>query len=282
MDRATEPPTLLSLFHAAGASAGRQDLCVLALLTWVASCDGTIDPAELELLQSVAAGVPGGREVLPAVIDIGRRARPDDLELACRYLRNYADRSRRPLLAQLFVTMAARDGHLTVAENHVLRFLADLLGLPARKFAKLFERVTHRPFPEVGDVSSLEWWRRREAGGQAEAPADGWGRDRAARSGPGAAARPAGPWDRRSDAPGASGPAETSPPPAAEPMTRARALRVLALPEGASRDDIHRAYLRLAKARHPDRFARLGPAAQVTAAAAFQLVHDAYQALTAA
>jgi DnaJ-class molecular chaperone len=59
-------------------------------------------------------------------------------------------------------------------------------------------------------------------------------------------------------------------------------MRILALREGATRDEIHAAYRRMAKARHPDRFARLGPAAQAAATAAFQLVHRAYEVLNAA
>src|SRR5829696_4645063 len=85
-----DTPTLQSLFRVAG---HRQNLCVLALLTWVASCDGSIDDDELELLRSVAAGVVGREEVLPAVVAVGRLARPDDLEFACRYVRNNMDRS---------------------------------------------------------------------------------------------------------------------------------------------------------------------------------------------
>ena len=260
MDGTAEPPTMQSLFRAA---AHRQNLCVLALLTWVASCDGAVAEGELELLRAVAAGVPGAADVLPAVIDVARQGRPEDLELACRFLRNHLPRGQRPLLAQLAVTMAVQDGRLTVAENHVLRFLADLLGQSPRKFAKLFEQVAHRPFPEVGDVSSVEWWRRREAGEQAAPPAEGWGQP--------AAAPAAG-------ATGSAPPSAT----AREPMTRAQALRLLALPEDASREQIHSAYRRMAKARHPDRFARLGPAAQATATAAFKLVHEAYEVLSAA
>jgi DnaJ like chaperone protein len=238
---------------------------VLALLTWVASCDGTIEDRELDLLRMIAAAVPGGEAVLPAVIDVARLGRPDDLEFACRYLRNHAGRTERPLLAQLFVTMAVQDGHLTVAENHVLRFLADLLGLSARKFAKLFEQVTQRPFPEVGDVSSLEWWRRREAGEQAQAPADRWGTEKGTSSGPTSTAADA-----------------ASPPPAAGArMTRETALRMFGLDAGAPKDVIHDVYRRLAKARHPDRFARLGPAAQATATAAFTRLQEAYALLSA-
>ena len=251
MEKTDEMPTLQSLFRVAE---HRQNLCVLTLLTWVASCDGAIADDELALLQNVAAAVAGGQEVLPAAIEIGRLARAEDLELACRYLRNHARRADRPLLAQLLVSMATQDGQLTVAENHVLRFVADLLGVSARKFAGLFESLTHRPFPEVGDVSSVEWWRRREAGGQAEAPPDNWGAGRA-------------------DAPTA----ETS---SADGMTRAAALRLFGLDEGASADAVHAAYRQLAKARHPDRYARLGPAAQATAAAAFRRLREAYAVLS--
>lgn len=246
-----EPAPLQVLFRS---TAHRQNVCVLALLTWVASCDGAIADDELELLRGVAAGVPGG-EMLPGVIEVARLGRPEDLELACRHLRHNADRGDRALLAQLFVAMAVQDGHLTVAENHVLRLLADVLNLSARRFAKLFEEVTHRPFPEVGDPSSLQWWHQREAGQQAAPPAGGWGRG------------------------GLSAGATVVAIESFE-MSRETALRVLGLTEGTSPDAVHAAYRRMAKARHPDRFARLGPAAQATATAAFKRLQEAYDVLS--
>jgi DnaJ-domain-containing protein 1 len=176
----------------------------------------------------------------------------------------------------VFITMAAQDGALTVAENHVLRFLADLLDLGARKFAKLFEEVTHRPFPEVGDVSSVEWWRRREAGEEAQPPADKWGADRKP---PRAAPAASAPEENFSSAGSADGAANTAP--ATGPMTRRAALQLFGLEDGATKEAIHSAYRQLAKARHPDRFARLGPAAQATATVAFTRVRDAYAVLSA-
>ena len=234
---------------------------MLAVLTWLASCDGSIAPGELELLRGVAAGVAGG-EVLPAVVDVARLGRPEDLELACRHLRGSLDRGERALLARLLVTMAAQDGYLTVAENHVLRFLADLLGLSARRFARLFEEVTRRPFPEPGDPGDPDWWRRRETGEQAHVSGDGRG---------GAVDGEDGAGEDRTAGGGAG---EDG------PMTRRRALRLFGLDEGASSDAIHSAYRRLAKARHPDRFARLGAAAQATATVAFRRVQEAYELLS--
>ena len=229
----------------------RQNLCILAVLAWVASCDGRIAPREEQLLRAIAAGLDGFGD-LSEVIAAVRPGREEDLELACRHIRNQLDRGGKRLLAQLAITMAIEDGYLTVGENHVLQFLADLLGLPARRFAKLFEQVTHRPFPLPGDPSSPQWWALREAGVRPQPTQTDWLRD---------------------DDPGG-----TSDEP--EVMTRSLALRVLGLDEGAGADAIHRAYRRLAKTRHPDRFAKLGDAAVAAATAAFERVHEAYQLLT--
>ena len=229
----------------------RQNLCILAVLTWVASCDGRIAPREEQLLRAIASSLDGFGE-LSEVIAAVKPGREEDLELACRHVRNHLDRGGKRLLAQLAITMAVEDGYLTVGENHVLQFLADLLGLSARRFAKLFEQVTHRPFPRAGDPSSPQWWALREAG---------------VRPSPSKAE-----WLRDDDAPD-----EDDEP---EEMTRSVALRVLGLDEGAGPDAIHRAYRRLAKTRHPDRFAKLGGAAVAAATAAFERVHEAYQVLT--
>jgi DnaJ-domain-containing protein 1 len=158
----------------------------------------------------------------------------------------------------LAVTMAVQDGRLTVGENLVLQFLADLLGVSPRAFVKLFQQTTHRPFPVAGDPSSVDWWRRREAGGQAETAPDDWGPDR--------------PGDDDDDEPPAAG----------GPMTRERALVVLGLGRRASADEAHAAYRRLAKVRHPDRFAPLGPAAVATATVAFERLRTAYATVSAA
>ena len=221
----------------------RQDLCVLAILAWVASCDGRVAPREEQLLRGVAEGLDGFGDVSDVIAAV-RPGREDDLELACRYVRNHVDRGGKRLLAQVAIAMAVEDGYLTVGENHVLRFLADLLGISPRKFGKLFEQIARRPFPVAGDPSTPAWWARREAGMPAQPDPDLLGPD---------------------DAP--------EPP---ERMDRATALGVLGLEEGVSAEQVHRAYRRMAKARHPDRFARLGGAA----VAAFERVREAYQVLT--
>ena len=223
---------------------------MLALLTWVAWSDGRIAPSEQALLDRLAEAVDDAEE-LAAIEAAMRDARPKDLELACRYLRKELDRGGKRLLAQLAVTMAIQDGYLTVGENHVLQFLADLLGLSPRAFGKLFEQIAHHRFPRPGDPSSPEWWRLRESGKMVRDPL---------------------PLEEMATA-------QNTPEPDA-PMTRAVALRVMGLDDGASGEAVHNAYRRLAKARHPDRFAPLGPAAVAAAGEAFKRLHAAYAVLS--
>ena len=140
----------------------RQDLCVIAILAWVASRDAPSRRGR-ELLDRFAEGLPNLPEV-GRVIDAVIPSRPDDLELACRHVRNRMDRGGKRLLLQLAITTAVQDGFLSVGENWVLQFLADLLDVSPRKFARLFAEISHRPFPTAGDPSSIRWWRDRQAG----------------------------------------------------------------------------------------------------------------------
>ena len=247
MAAGAEPTSFSTVFRG---SQQKQNVCLLAILTWVAGCDGKISPGEQDMLDKVAEAVDD-KDDLATIQATMRTPSAPDLELACRYLKNHLDRGGKKLLAQLAVTVATQDGHLTVSENLVLQFLADLLGLSPRQFSKLYHQIVHQPFPLPGDPSSPEWWRQRDSG-QPLKPSEVISAD---------------------DDSGAAAPDE--------PMTRAIALRVLGLETDASRETVHKTYRRLAKTRHPDRFAKLGPAAVATATEAFRRLHEAYQLLSA-
>ena len=224
---------------------------MLALLTWVASCDGRIAPKERALLDKIAESVEDVED-LAAVEASVRLHRADDLAIACRYLKTNLDRGGKRLLVQLAVTMAIADGSLSVGENHLLQFIADLLGVRPRAFAKLFQEMTHRPFPQAGDPSSPDWWRGRESGDVAAPVADSAIQEDTA------VEEKEVDWN----------------------MTRRVALNVMGLEDGAPHEKIHAAYRRLAKARHPDRFSPLGPAAVATATEGFKRLHEAYAILS--
>lgn len=243
---ANPPASFSQIFHS---TRHRQGVCILAMLTWVASCDGRIHPKQQLLLDKWAEAVDDVED-LSVVEAAARLHRVEDLTLACRFLKENVDRGGKRLLAQLAITMAIQDGYLSVGENHLLQFLSDLLGLRARTFTKLFQQIAHRPFPQPGDPSSPQWWRRREQGTPA-APIPFEGLD-----------------DERADEDPIGA------------MTRITAYRVLGLDEGASRESVHLAYRHLAKVRHPDRFAPLGPAAVASADLAFKRLHEAYAVLS--
>jgi uncharacterized tellurite resistance protein B-like protein len=244
----TAAPSFAAIFET---TQHRQSVCTLAILSWVASCDGRVAPREQALLDKIAESVDDVED-LAAVEAAVRLHRVNDLAIACRYLKSNLDRGGKRLLVHLAITMAIADGSLSVGENHLLQFLADLLGVRPRAFAKLFQQVTHRPFPQAGDPSSAEWWHQREAGETATPVADS------------AIAEDNSQEDNERDA----------------AMTRHIALNVMGLEEGATREKIHAAYRRLAKARHPDRFAPLGAAAVTTATEAFKRLHEAYAVLS--
>ena len=227
----------------------RGDLCTLTLLAWLSACDGSIAPKEEAFLRRIACAAKGVPIPVDLILELAREATLDDLEIACRYAVNRFSRSQKQQLARLAITLTAQDGTITVGENYALQFLADLLGIAPRPFAKLFQEITHRPYPEPGDPSSVDWWHRRQSGQQAQ-PA-------------------------------------FEPEPEAMPldnstMTRARALALLNLTGSPTPDAIHTAFRRLAKQRHPDRFAKLGATAIAAATESFQQLESAYAFLKTA
>ena len=223
---------------------------MLVVLTWVAACDGPITPNEQKLLTQIAQAIDDVGEL--AVIEAAvANASVKDLELACRYLKTNLDRGSRKLLAQLAITIAIEDGQLRNSENFVLQFVGDLMGLSIRQFAKLYQQIARKRLPVPGDLSSAEYWRELESGGTVHQQEFVAGDDET-----------------------------TEPQRAPEPMGRTAALRMLGLASDATDDAVRKAYRQLARSRHPDRFAKLGPSAVASASEAFGRIHDAYQILT--
>ena len=132
----------------------RQSVCTLAILTWVASCDGRVAPREQTLLDKVAEAVDDVED-LAAVEAAARMQQVDDLALACRYLRSNLDRGGKRLLLQIAITMAVADGALSVGENHLLQFLADALGVRPRAFGKLFQEIAPRYADRPGGYTRI-------------------------------------------------------------------------------------------------------------------------------
>ena len=216
-------------------------LAVLTLLAWLSAADGPLSVIERERLRALARANDNGaqlREIVPLV----EGGSVPDLQLAAEIVRRYLTVEQRELFLELAIGAALCDGYLSVAENHILRFLADLVGCSPWEFNRLFRGYAGRDLPNPGDPSSASWWRERAAG-----PA------REARTGGG----------------------EVRPPSTA----REKACAVLGVAYDASDEEVKKAYRRLAKQCHPDRFQQLGAGAVEEAKRQFQRIGEAYEVL---
>lgn len=221
---------------------------VLLVLAWLAACDGTIDKAEVAKLRVISEASDHGQD-LEEILSIAHRRNLDALQLAAEIIVEAFRDKQAELFMEMAIGVAVADGYLLPAENHIVRFLSDLLGLTAQELDTLFSRVTGRPIPRPSDPSSAYWWQAR---------------DDAKRTG----------GERTESATGStSGRVDDS--------RRVEALATLGLEEGAAFEEIKAAYRRLVSVHHPDRFAALGKEATAAATATFQRIQSAYDYLTA-
>ncbi len=166
-----------------------------------------------------------------------------------------ASRPVRELALKGALELAIGSGTLPLAQNLALRLVAEALGLEPHRLEAAFRERTGAPLPEPWDPSDPEAWLERHRAGTVR----GTGWDDA---GPGPA--PAPPARRVSGDPR---------------IARIKALALLGLEEDATEDDIRRAFRRVSKVHHPDRYSELGPAAAAEATEAFRRIKDAYDFL---
>ena len=221
---------------------------ILVALGWLATCDGHLDDKELARFTAIAesSGITNPNDI-KALLSLAEYQDLEALDAACRVIRERCSGPNARLFMEMAIGMAIADGVLVTTENHLLRFFADLVGFSCQQFNSLFRDATGRPLPQPTDLSSRAYW--------AGVDADDENRKRSR---------------QRSD------------------ETRNRASRVpeiteayaiLGLERGASKDEIKRAYRRLAQIHHPDRFSSLGDASVAAATSTFQRIKAAYDLL---
>jgi DnaJ like chaperone protein len=223
---------------------------IVLVLSWLATYDGTATDEEIAGLRAIASAGKNEAE-LTTVIEIARRGDVRDLQLACEVLR-HIDPAGRRLFLQMAIGMALEDDYLVPSESHIVRFVADLLGIWPRDLDEIFTEMTGHPFPPPSDPSSVDWWNARQR------------------------RRP-----KSNGAPGhANESSRTHNASARSPdMSRLRDLAMLGLDENASASEIREAYRRMAKVHHPDAFSSLGPEAVRAATVSFRRVQAAYERL---
>lgn len=156
----------------------------------------------------------------------------------------------RSLALQAALDVALASETLPLAQNLALRTLAEVLGLENDELGQLFKNRTGQEIPEPWDPSDPEAWEKR--------------------------ASPSA-WDDAGPYP------PPKPPPPANPeslrIKRIKALALLGLDEGATAEDIKRAFHRISMVHHPDHYAPLGDQATTDATRTFQRIRDAYDFL---
>lgn len=254
-----EPSQLERLFQT---GSNPVHLSVTFCLLWIAAADGVVDDDE-RLLITQAGGTAGSSAEQARLLALVRARDVESLIAACVILSAaLTDRGRLAFLT-LVIEVAVTDGRLSISENHLCRFFADLLGVTPEGLKALYLGTTGSELPDPGDPSSITWWeawaRQRQQGRETSGAAgqdQRHQRDQERESG----------HDRTSNRSGR--------------MTAAEAYVVLGLRPGATPDEITKAYRRAVQAHHPDRFAELGPDAQRAAHEMFVRIQHAYKVLS--
>lgn len=265
------------------------DTAALLLLAWVLASRGPIGEPERSRLTELTNGFRHGHELAP-ILEIAATQDLGAIQLAAEVLQKEVHGEQAYPFLRLAIALAVEDGRLSMANQHVLRFLADLLGVVPGDFAPLFAAVAGRAFADPDDPSRSGYWqakeqrrRQREQASQRQDNRGHAGRERSQR-------REDHRQERHSGGQGESRQghyrqeqhrqreqgSRQGPPPG--DRTR-RALAVLGLEPGASRGEIRSAYRRLAQTHHPDRFFNEGEAVMASASQRFQRIRRAYDYL---
>lgn len=224
---------------------------MLLMLSWIAASDGEIADKEMDGLRTIAASGKTATD-LREVIDLAVAGRVEDFQLACEVLRELEPKNRR-LILQMGIGMALEDGYLTIAEAHIIRFIADLLSHSPADLDSLFREMTGEAFPKPGDPSSVDWWEATETRSHAGASESS-----------------------RQSGSHAEPPSSSV---SAPDLRRLRDLAMLGLDEHATAGHIQEAFRRMAMVHHPDKFVTLGPEAVKAAEMTFQRIRAAHERL---
>jgi len=132
-------------------------VCVLLVLGWIASSDGPIEPIEADHLKKIAID-SGHADLVGPIMAVLRARDMDALQLACEFVGQHFRGANAYLFINLAIGMALANGRLRPAENHVLRFLADLIGISPAALRHAFSEVTGEPLPDPADPSRASFW----------------------------------------------------------------------------------------------------------------------------
>nr|WP_163504089.1 J domain-containing protein [Halomonas socia] len=261
------------------------DSAALLLLAWVLASRGHIGDPERARLTELTSGFRHGHPLEP-IVEIAASQDLAAIQLAAELLQKECHGEQAYPFLRLAIALAVEGGKPSLANHHVLRFLADLLGVAPSEFAPLFEAVAGKTFANPDDPSRTGYWQAKEHhrqqqeqhrqqqdrhNSQREQERQRRERDHQQQS------RERERRDERHHYQRQRRHGSDQAPPPGD-RTR-RALIVLGLQPGASRSEIRKAYRRLAQTHHPDRVFTQGEARVASASLRFQRIKSAYEYL---
>lgn len=255
-------PEVVKLFDYSDNEIGVSTLLILAL---VMLADEEEDPQEKTLLEQIATSSGLEEIVVEDILLLARRRDTASIRLACQVLRKQLNAEGQRRFLELCISMVAADGYVTIPEQHVLRFLADLFHIGPEKLRDLYQSVVGADLPPLGDPSSPDWW-TQQTNGQEKRRQDQEREESRSRS-------------RQTHSRTTSDSSQTSSEDGIPPKDR-RAYNVLGLDPGASESEIKEAYRQMAKKHHPDRYRQAGEEAVNAANERFRQIKRAYNHLT--
>jgi len=177
------------------------------------------------------------------------------LELAAEILRRETTEEGKRRLIELYLGMALADGLIAYTEIFVIEFIADLFSISPSELRNIYRNATGREMPNIGDPSSESWWARQSKQKSKSRAGNNKGGDS----------------NQNSQRSRSGNQTRTK---------RMKALAILGLEEGATEKEIKKAFRRLTKVHHPDRFATLGEEAKENAHHTYIRIKEAYEYLS--
>src|SRR5690606_25811136 len=122
-----------------------------------AAADGVVDDDESRLIARAGSGA-GSSEDRAKLLAIVRARDVESLISACLYLNAALTDKGRLAFLTLAIELAATDGRLSISENHLCRFFADVLEIAPEGLKAVYRLTTGSELPDPGDPSSIAWW----------------------------------------------------------------------------------------------------------------------------
>lgn len=223
-------------------SANPEGTALILFLCWIAASDGDIDEREHNRLTEIANASKHGSEI-QSLFQLVEKNDINALQLSCEILKEHSTGDRAELYINLALGVALADGYFPSGENHIVRFLADAIGISPSRLGAIFMEMTGKEYPEPSDLSSAKFWRdsaRKRPSEQGTTSTH----DRDGRI-----------------------------------SERHRALAVLGLDDSATVQEIRGTFRRLSMVHHPDRYSAIGPEAVAAATETFRRIKTAYDYL---